>query len=208
MKFIIASDSFKGSLSSNQVNNIIESKVKEIFPKSFCEKMLIADGGEGTLEAIYGESGNGYDKIVIDTVNPLGKKIDGYYLRRGNIAVIEMAQASGLTLIDEKEKNPMITTSFGTGIFIKHAIENGCTKIYIGIGGSATNDGGIGAMIALGYRFLDSEGNELSGIGENLEKIATIDDTFAIKEISEVETIVMCDVTNTLTGEKGATYVY
>lgn len=96
----------------------------------------------------------------------------------------------------------MITTSFGTGIFIKHAIENGCTKIYIGIGGSATNDGGIGAMIALGYRFLDSEGNELSGIGENLEKIATIDDTFAIKEISEVETIVMCDVTNTLTGEK------
>lgn len=208
MKLIIASDSFKGSLSSNQVNNIIESKVKEIFPKSFCEKMLIADGGEGTLEAIYGESGNGYDKIVIDTVNPLGKKIDGYYLRKGNIAVIEMAQASGLTLIDEKEKNPMITTSFGTGIFIKHAIENGCTKIYIGIGGSATNDGGIGAMIALGYRFLDSEGNELLGIGENLEKIATIDDTFAIKEISEVETIVMCDVTNTLTGEKGATYVY
>ena len=170
--------------------------------------MLIADGGEGTLEAIYGEGGNGYDKIVIDTENPLGKKIDGYYLRKGNIAVIEMAQASGLTLIDEKEKNPMITTSFGTGIFIKHAIENGCTKIYIGIGGSATNDGGIGAMIALGYRFLDSEGNELSGIGENLEKIATIDDTFAIKEISEVETIVMCDVTNTLTGEKGATYVY
>ena len=89
MKFIIASDSFKGSLSSNQVNNIIESKVKEIFPKSFCEKMLIADGGEGTLEAIYGESGNGYDKIVIDTVNPLGKKIDGYYLRKGNIAVME-----------------------------------------------------------------------------------------------------------------------
>lgn len=104
MKFIIASDSFKGSLSSNQVNNIIESKVKKIFPKSFCEKMLIADGGEGTLEAIYGESGNGYDKIVIDTVNPLGKKIDGYYLRKGNIAVIEMAQASGLTLIDEKKK--------------------------------------------------------------------------------------------------------
>ena len=104
MKFIIASDSFKGSLSSNQVNNIIESKVKEIFPKSFCEKMLISDGGEGTLEAIYGEGGNGYDKIVIDTENPLGKKIDGYYLRKGNIAVIEMAQASGLTLIDEKKK--------------------------------------------------------------------------------------------------------
>ena len=99
----------------------------------------------------------------------------------------------------------MITTSLELEFHKCMQLKTVVLKIYIGIGGSATNDGGIGAMIALGYRFLDSEGNELSGIGENLEKIATIDDTFAIKEISEVETIVMCDVTNTLTGEKGAT---
>ena len=208
MKFMIASDSFKGSLSSNQVNHIIAAKVKELFPGSECEKLEIADGGEGTLDAIYASDANNYERIVVETQNPFGDNITAYYLKKSDIAIIEMAAASGLTLIDEKDRNPMFASSFGTGIMLRHAIQNGCRKIYIGIGGSATNDGGTGAMEALGYRFLDADGNALSGNGENLQNIAVIDDRAVIKELAMAEITVMCDVTNTLTGENGATYVY
>ena len=208
MKFIIASDSFKGSLSSEQANDIIEKKINKIFPGSVCNKIQIADGGEGTLKAIYGKDGNGYSKVEVDTLDPLGRKIKGIYLKKGEVAVVEMAESSGITLISDDEKNPLRTSSLGTGILIKHAILNGCKKMYIGIGGSSTNDAGIGAMQALGYKFLDSHNRELSGIGESLEKIVSIDDSEVLDNINEIEVIVMCDVNNPLTGKNGATYVY
>lgn len=209
MNLILASDSFKGSLSSGEVNSILQKAAEDVFGMCECHKVMIADGGEGTLEAVMGDGNSGkYEIMEIPVTGPLGDIIKASYIKKGNRAVIEMAMASGLPLLDEDKRNPMNTTTKGTGELITHALQAGCTEIYVGIGGSATNDGGTGAMTALGFKFLDKEGNCLEGKGRNLIKISFIDDSCVIPELKKAKFTVMCDVVNPLTGSMGATYVY
>lgn len=207
MRFIFASDSFKGSLSSEKANATLERAAKDVFQNVTSKKIEIADGGEGTLEAIMASDG-GYEEVWLNVSGPLGEPMKTFYIRKGNQAVVEMAKASGLPLVKPEDRNPLYTTTEGTGELMRHALENGCTDIYVAIGGSATNDGGLGAMTALGYRFLDAEGNPLAGIGKSLKAVEKIDDTNVIGQIKEAKFTVMCDVTNPLTGPKGATHVF
>lgn len=207
MRFIFASDSFKGSLSSEKANATLERAAKDVFQNVTSKKIEIADGGEGTLEAIMA-SDDGYEEVWLNVSGPLGEPMKTFYIRKGNQAVVEMAKASGLPLVKPEDRNPLYTTTEGTGELMRHALENGCTDIYVAIGGSATNDGGLGAMTALGYRFLDAEGNPLAGIGKSLKAVEKIDDTNVIGQIKEAKFTVMCDVTNPLTGPKGATHVF
>ena len=207
MRFIFASDSFKGSLSSEKANDTLERAARDVFASISCKKIEIADGGEGTLEAIMA-SDSGYEEVWMTVSGPLGEPIKAFYIRKGNQAVVEMAKASGLPLVKTEDRNPLYTTTEGTGELMRHALQNGCTDIYVAIGGSATNDGGLGAMMALGYRFLDAEGDQLAGIGKSLKHVSKIDDTKVIPQIKEAKFTVMCDVTNPLTGPKGATHVF
>jgi len=207
MRFIFASDSFKGSLSSEKANATLERAAKDVFGTITSKMIEIADGGEGTLEAIMA-SDNGYEEVWLNVSGPLGEPMKTFYIRKDNQAVVEMAKASGLPLVKPEDRNPLYTTTEGTGELMRHALENGCTDIYVAIGGSATNDGGLGAMTALGYRFLDAEGNPLAGIGKSLKAVEKIDDTNVIGQIKEAKFTVMCDVTNPLTGPKGATHVF
>ena len=207
MKFLFASDSFKGSLTSEKANLTLERAARVVFGLCDCTSVEIADGGEGTLEAILG-SDPSYEKVTLTVSGPLGEPIEAFYLRKENQAVVEMAKASGLTLVKEEDRNPLYTTTEGTGELLRHALKNGCTDIYVAIGGSATNDGGIGAMTALGYQFIDAEGTSLAGIGKSLTHIAKIDDSNVIEEIKSAKFTVMCDVTNPLTGPNGATHVF
>lgn len=207
MKIVLASDSYKGSLSSTQVNNIVAQQAQKVFGKCDIKKVQMADGGEGTLAAVL-ETDKDYRKVEVKVSDPLGNVITASYIMKKDVAVIEMAEASGLTLVPSKLRNPLNTTSKGTGQLIADALKNGAVNIYIGIGGSATNDGGMGAMTMLGYRFLDQNGNELKGTGGDLEKVVAIDDKSVMPELKKAKFTVMCDVTNPLTGEKGATYVF
>ena len=201
---LVCSDSFKGSLSSKDIIDIYEdeSKNEENVKITGVE---IADGGEGTLDAIskFGK----YEWKEIECFNPLFEKITAKYLLSQDVAIIEMAQASGITLIPYKDGNAAKTTTFGTGELILDAIRNGAKHIFITVGGSATNDGGIGALSALGYEFLDKEGHALEPIGESLIKIKDIDTSKAINT-NGIKFTVVADVENKLLGEKGATYVY
>lgn len=207
-RITIAVDSFKGSLSSREVADAFEAGFRERIPTCEVRKVSIADGGEGTVDALV-ETLNG-DYVEARVADPLGREIVARYgvIDGGRTAVMEMSAASGLPLIAPEERNPLLTSTYGTGEMIAHAIERGCRKFLIGIGGSATNDGGTGMLRALGFRFLDSEGAELVGGGEILERIATIDSSSARKELSECEFIVACDVTNPLYGPEGAAYVF
>lgn len=207
MKIVFASDSFKGSLSSEQVNQIEIDVANEVLGEGEYISLEMADGGEGTLAAIE-RCVPGYNRITRSVTGPLGKLIQASYLLRGSEAVIEMAEASGLTLVDEAKRDPMNTTSAGTGELICDAILNGARTIYIGIGGSATNDGGIGAMKAMGFRFLRTDNTAVFGYGSDLADIYSIDDSFVPSIVNECEFIVMCDVKNPLTGPNGATYTF
>jgi len=207
MKIIIAPDSFKGSLSSIEVIQAI----KEVAVKTFADVEVIgipiADGGEGTIEATLFES-EGITKSI-NVNNPLGNLIEAEYGIIGDTAILEMAACSGLPLVPDDKRNPLKTTSIGTGQMIKHVLDEGLRKILIGIGGSATNDGGMGAMQALGAKFYDSDNRLIKiGCGENLIKVNKICLDNLDKRLSECDISVMCDVTNPLTGSKGATYVY
>ena len=207
MDIIFAADSFKGSLTSKEANDILTQAAKEVYGEGEYHTVLIADGGEGTLAAV--QNGTlGYECREILVTGPVGEPVKAYYLIRGDEAVVEMAEASGLPLVPAERRNPLYATTKGTGELIKAAIQNGARNIYIGIGGSATNDGGIGAMTALGYRFLDSDGKALEGYGRDLTHIVTIDDSCAMPELSACTFTVMCDVKNPLTGPNGATYVF
>lgn len=204
-KIIIIPDSFKGSLSSLEVCDAIEEGILKVFKNAKIKKIPVADGGEGTVDSILYATGGKIKKINVR--NPIGEIIEAKYgIIDDNKAVIEMAQASGLTLV--KEKNPLKSSTYGTGEIIKDAVENGIKEILIGIGGSATNDCGIGMANALGYRFLDSYGNELEAIAENMIKIAKIDDSNIYKKIFGVKINVACDVKNPLYGKDGATAIY
>ena len=207
-RITIAVDSFKGSLSSREVADAFEAGFRTRIPDCEVRKVSIADGGEGTVDALV-ETLNG-DYVEARVADPLGRPIVARYgvIDGGTTAVMEMSAASGLPLIAPEERNPLLTSTYGTGEMIVHAMERGCRKFLVGIGGSATNDGGTGMLRALGFRFLDAEGRELVGGGEILERIAQIDSSNARKELSECEFVVACDVTNPLYGPEGAAYVF
>lgn len=207
MRFLFASDSFKGTLSSGQTVHLLAKAAKEVFGDIEYSGVPVADGGEGTVEAII-TAENG-EWITAEVCGPMMEKVTARYGKlNGNRAVIEMAAASGLPLVPADRRNPLAATSYGTGELIRHALDQGFTDISIAIGGSATNDGGMGCARALGVRFLDIEGRELEGRGEDLEKVSAIDVSALDHRISNTKITVMCDVTNPLCGENGATRTF
>ena len=207
MKFLFASDSFKGTLSSEQIITLLDAAAKNVFPD--CETMGIpvADGGEGTIDAVISVlHGSIYE---VDVHGPLMEEVVSRYGETGNgAAVIEMAAASGLPMVPVDKRDPRVTTTYGTGELIKTALDRGCRDITIAIGGSATNDGGMGAMRALGIRFLDENGEELSGCGNDLARVADIDISGLHSAVKDAKFTIMCDVNNPLTGPDGATYTF
>lgn len=207
MKILFASDSFKGSLTSFEINELLEIAVHDIFPDAETVGIGIADGGEGTMETLVKAMNGKYKHCLVK--GPLGDNVKASYgILTENRAIIEMAQASGLTLISENQKNAEETTSFGTGMLICDALNEGIRDITIAIGGSASNDGGIGCMKALGAKFLDEEGNDIQGIGKFLGEIREIDLSDLHPAVNETKFTVMCDVVNPLLGEYGATYTF
>ena len=207
MKLLFASDSFKGTLSSTKTVELLGKAAQEVFGDVTFSGVSVADGGEGTTDSVI-EAMNG-EKIYLEVHDPLMNPIKTYYGKfSDNKAVIEMAAASGLPLVPEKLRNPLNTTTYGTGEMIKDALDKGFTDISIAIGGSATNDGGIGCAKALGVKFLDKDGNEVEGFGRDLEKIVTIDTTNIDSRLKCAKITVMCDVTNPLCGKDGATYTF
>jgi glycerate kinase len=208
MLFIVAPDSFKGSLSAVEAANAMAEGIKNVFPNSIVKKIPLADGGEGTVEALVAATQGKIIKVKVQ--DPLGRKIDSFIGILGNqkTAVVEMAAASGITLLKEKEKNPLITSTFGTGELIKKALDLGCEEIIIGIGGSATNDGGAAMAQALGVRFLDKNNKELPLGGKYLKNLAFIDTSQIDKRLEKVKVIAACDVDNPLCGIRGASAVY
>ena len=202
---LISPDKFKGSLSASQVCEALEKGIKKRRPKTVFTKMPLADGGEGTLEVIQQLHGGVW--ISIDTFDPLLRpiKADYLYLADQKTAYIEMARASGLALLAVKERKPLKTSTFGTGVFIADALTRGATQIILTIGGSATNDAGIGMAAALGWKFLDATGTPLDAIGKNLIHIASI----SAPVLAETCTFtVVTDVTNLLAGPAGAAHVF
>ncbi|MDF2655360.1 MAG: glycerate kinase [Bacillota bacterium] len=207
MKFVFAPDSFKGSFTSGEIINCLTRYAKKHFPEAELIGIPMADGGEGTVEALLSSLGGEKEELMV--AGPMGKETSAVigYLRDGKTAVLEMAQASGLTLAG-KRNDPMKATSYGTGQMIQHVLDRGAENIVIGIGGSATNDGGMGAMTALGVVFLDEKGERLTGCGENLGRVASVEPGRILERTSDIRISVICDVTNPLLGENGATYVY
>lgn len=206
MKAVIAIDSFKGSLSSIQAGKAVSEGIKRIYPEAETVIRPVADGGEGTVEALC--DGLGGIKQAHEVMGPLGERVSALYGIVGKTAVIEMAAASGITLVPKEKRNPLHTTTFGVGELIRDAIEKGCSNFIIGIGGSATNDGGTGMLRALGFRFLDGSGRDIALCGEGLRDIVSIDRSNAMKELSKCTFNVACDVTNPLCGELGCSAVY
>lgn len=207
MKFLFASDSFKGTLSSRRTAELLTQAAEKVFPGCECEGVEVADGGEGTTEAVLAAVDG--EKISVRVHGPLGEAQEAFYgALDKNRAVMEMAAASGLPLVPKELRDPRKTSSRGTGEMIRDALGRGFRDISIAIGGSATNDGGIGCMRALGVRFLDEKGQELEGRGEDLAKIRAIDRSGLDSRIRETHFTVMCDVTNPLCGKDGATYTF
>jgi glycerate kinase len=207
MNIVIAPDSYKGSLSSGEVADAIEKGIKDANKAVNVDKVPLADGGEGTVNAVIKACGG--KKVNLKAKDPLGRETDTYYgIINNDTAIIEMAAISGLELLKNSERNPMKTTTYGTGELIKHAMSKGIRKIILGIGGSATNDGGMGMAKALGVIFRDKNGNVLSGTGSDLINIETIDTGLINKNIQKTSFLVLCDVVNPLCGKNGASFVY
>jgi glycerate kinase len=207
VKILLAPDSFKGTMSSTRVIEILATSAKKVFPSCEIVKVAMADGGEGTVEALVSAANGEYRYSTVK--DPLGNEIvAGYGVLDENTAIIEMAAASGLVLVPDEKRNPLHTSSYGTGQLIRHVLEENFKTIIIAIGGSATNDGGIGAMEALGVRFLDKKGDLVQTTGEHLIDIADIDASGMYSGTGDAKFTVMCDVGNPLLGENGATFVY
>lgn len=208
MKVVVAIDSFKGSLSTFQAGDAISKGIKRICKDAYVKISPIADGGEGTVEAIISAMNGEMVEALVH--NPIGEKIKATYgfIPKTKLAVIEMSAAAGITLIDEKGRNPLNTTTFGVGELILDAIEKGSRKFIIGIGGSATNDGGVGMLQALGFEFLDKNKKQVAMGAKGLQDIVEIRTNKAIPELCECEFCVACDVKNPLCGENGASAVY
>lgn len=207
MKLLFASDSLKGTLTSAQTIDLLGKAANEVFGRCEWEGIPVADGGEGTADAVI--SAVRGERVPVTVHGPLLETVHTYYgSLNENRAIIEMAAASGLTLIPESKRDPRTTTSFGTGEMIKDALNRGFTDISIAIGGSATNDGGMGCMRALGVRFLDVRGEELNGTGEDLIRVSSIDTSGLDPRLNQVKLTVMCDVNNPLCGPDGAAYTF
>jgi len=206
MKIIIASDSFKGSHSSLEAAGLMEKGAGAVFPDAEYVKIPIADGGEGTVEALV--DGLGGQIVEVKAEDPLGREVVAFYGIIEGKGVMEMAAASGLPLLKEKEKNPRFTGSYGTGQILLAMLKAGFHDITIGIGGSATNDGGAGMAQALGFRLLDSKGRDLPRGGAALADIAVVDDSEVSPLLKEAQIHVACDVDNPLLGKQGASAVY
>ncbi|MBU2704123.1 glycerate kinase [Sporomusaceae bacterium BoRhaA] len=208
MRIVVAPDSFKGSLSAMDVASAMEKGIHAVFPEAQVSKVPIADGGEGTVEALVAATGG---RIIHQQVmGPLGDRTQASWglLGDGETAVIEMAAASGITLIPAEKRNPRVATTYGTGQLIQAALDQGIKKIIIGIGGSATNDGGAGMAQALGVKFLDVNGQELSYGGAALAQLETMDTTHIDSRLAETTILVASDVDNPLCGDHGASAVY
>lgn len=207
MKLLFASDSFKGSLTSEKTVELLSRAAHEVFGECECSGVPVADGGEGTVEAVIAAEQGEYVKVMVH--GPLMEETESFYgVFDGDKAVIEMAAASGLPMVPEDLRNPLNTTTYGTGELILDALKRGYRDISIAIGGSATNDGGMGCARALGVKFLDSEGCELEGFGRDLAKVSVIDISGLDECIKESKITVMCDVTNPLCGKDGATWTF
>jgi glycerate 2-kinase len=207
MKVVIAIDSFKGCCTTLEAANAVERGIRYYRDDIKTKILPIADGGEGTVETLVKSLNGKY--IEVDVLNPLGKKMKSRYgILPGEIAVIEMASASGLTLISEEEYNPLITTTFGTGQLIQDAMDKGCTTIFIGLGGSATNDGGVGMAQALGVSFKNKLNQEIGFGGGELKAIESIDVSKLDPRVENTEIVILSDVTNPLCGKNGAANVY
>lgn len=207
MKLLFASDSFKGTLSSEQTVELLAKAAKNVFGDIEYSGVAVADGGEGTTDAVI--SAENGEKIYVDVHGPLMEETRAYYGCFGkDKAVLEMAAASGLPMVPNELRNPLNTTTYGTGELIRDALDKGFTDISIAIGGSATNDGGMGCARALGVKFLDADGNELEGFGRDLEKVVKIDASSIDPRVKDAKITVMCDVTNPLCGKDGATNTF
>ncbi|SFN09960.1 glycerate kinase [Izhakiella capsodis] len=208
MKIVIAPDSYKESLSALQVATEIENGFREIFPDADYIKIPVADGGEGTVEAMVAAT-NG-TRIRLRVTGPLGKPVDAFYglSGDGNCAFIEMAAASGLELVPSAERDPLVTTSYGTGELIRHALDRGVEHVIIGIGGSATNDGGAGMVQALGAKLLDKRQQQIAPGGAALSELTRIDLREFDPRVARCRFEVACDVSNLLLGPEGASAVF
>ena len=206
MKIAIAIDSFKGSLSSIEAGRAATEGIRRCLPDAECVVCPLADGGEGTVEAL--AVGLGGELRKVEVTGPAGKPVVATYGIAGDSAIMEMAQAAGITLVSGDGRNPLLTTTFGVGEMVKDAIRNGCRRFIVGIGGSATNDAGAGMLQALGFGLLDSEGRQVPFGGGSLSGVRKIDRSGALPELRECTFRIACDVTNPLCGEKGASAVY
>ena len=208
MKIVIAPDSYKESLSAMDVAVAIEQGFKQILPNAEYIKLPMADGGEGTVQSLVDATGG--EILEHDVTGPLGETVTGFYglMGDGKTAIIEMAAASGLHLVEPAKRNPLITTTLGTGELIKAVLDKGVEHIIVGIGGSATNDGGLGMAQALGIRLLDEAGQSLGFGGGELSKLHTIDMSGLDPRLAHVRLEVACDVDNPLCGPKGASQVF
>lgn len=207
-RIIAAPDSFKGSLTAKEVAEAMEAGIKRFDNSIEVVKIPMADGGEGTVQSMVDATGG--RMISVTVKGPMLSEVEAYYgiLGDGRTAVIEMAAASGLPLVKPEERNPLIATTYGTGELIRHALDMGCRSIIIGIGGSATNDGGAGAMQALGVRFLDDTDNDISFGGGSLSSLYKIDINNLDSRIKDTRITVACDVDNPLCGTKGASRIF
>ncbi len=208
MKIVIAPDSYKESLSALEVACAIEKGFRQIFPDAEYLKIPVADGGEGTVEAMVAATQGRV--VTVEVTGPLGEPVQAFYGISGDehTAFIEMAAASGLESVPPARRNPLKTTSWGTGELIRHALDAGVKAIIIGIGGSATNDGGAGMAQALGAKLLTESGQQIPAGGEGLEQLVRIDITGLDPRLATCRIEVACDVTNPLTGKEGATAVF
>lgn len=208
MKVVVAIDSLKGSLSSLEAGSAISEGIHRALKDAEVIVRPLADGGEGTVEALALGMNGRIEKIKV--TGPLGHPVEAAYgiIDETHTAIIEMSAAAGITLISEQERNPLDTTTFGVGEMIKDAIKKGCRHFIVGIGGSATNDGGIGMLQALGFGFLDVDGNQVSYGAKGLKDIAKITDEAVLPELKECYFKVACDVSNTLCGDQGCSAIF
>ena len=207
-KYVVAPDSFKESMTAKEVCNAMEKGIKKADPAAEVIKVPMADGGEGTVDSLV-DATHG-QRVIVEVTGPLGNKISAYYgiLGNGTTAVIEMAKASGLEIVEKKKRNPMITTTFGTGELIRDALDHNVKEIIIGLGGSSTNDGGSGMAQALGAKLLDQNNHQIPFGGGNLDKLDKIDISNLDSRLRDVKIILASDVTNPLIGKEGASRVF
>ena len=212
MKVVVAIDSFKGSLSSMEAGQAIAEGVKRVYQHAEVVVRPLADGGEGTVEALV--EGMGGVFVTKEVTGPLGEKVEAVYGiieskdDLSKTAIIEMSAAAGITLVPEESRNPMNTTTYGVGELILDAIERGCRHFIVGIGGSATNDGGVGMLQALGYDFVTQEGKAISYGGNGLRELSNIEESNVNPTLKECTFKVACDVTNPLCGENGSSAIF